>query len=70
MKEQWNNFIENRFHWHTRKEKMMWALINRMPRRLVYWCALRVGVSATTGEYAQTVVPELRFMDAIQRWEK
>jgi hypothetical protein len=39
-----------------------------LPRRLVMWCYFRVGAHATTGEYANTVVPDLTMMDAIKRW--
>jgi hypothetical protein len=40
-----------------------------MPRRLVYACAMRVGVEATTGAYSWQTVPDLTFMDALKRWE-
>lgn len=40
----------------------------RLPRRLVMWCGYRIGANATTGVHGSTVVPELRFMDAMQRW--
>ena len=45
--------------------KIAWAL----PKRLVMWCAVRVGAYATCGKYGNTVVPELRFMEALDRWE-
>lgn len=44
---------------------LAWA----MPRTLVYWCAVRLGTHATTGQYSETVVPELTFMDAVTRWD-
>lgn len=40
-----------------------------MPHSLVYWCAIRLMVHATQGEYSNTVVPDLRAMTALQRWE-
>lgn len=46
-------------------QKIAWLV----PRRLAYWCAIRVMANATTGQYGDTVVPELRAMDALQRWE-
>lgn len=53
---------------------MMGKVIRRiawmLPRRLVYWCALRVGANATQGIYTAQVVPELTFMDVLKRWEK
>lgn len=44
-------------------------LSKKLPKRLVYWCAIRVGCSATRGKYANEEVPALNFMDAINRWE-
>lgn len=51
------------------KEKICLWLAYKLPRRLVMWCAVRVGANATTGEYSNQIVPELRFMDALQRWK-
>ncbi len=42
----------------------------RLPRRVVGWCAVRVAAHATTGEYSDTIVPDLTALDAIQRWEE
>lgn len=39
-----------------------------LPRRLAYWCAIRVIAHATQGEYSSQVVPELNALDALQRW--
>lgn len=46
--------------------KIAWA----MPRWLVYWCAIRLVAKATTGEFSSTVVPDLKVMDALKRWDK
>lgn len=45
--------------------KVAWML----PRKLVYWCAIRVGAHATQGQYSNQEVPALTFMDALKRWE-
>lgn len=50
------------------REKIAIKIAYLLPRRIAYWCAIRVGVHATTGEHSTQVVPELRFMDALQRW--
>lgn len=50
------------------KDKLCLWLAHRLPRRLVMWCAVRVGAHATCGDYSSQVVPELRFMDALKRW--
>ena len=44
--------------------KIAWLL----PKKLVMWCGYRIGAFATIGKYEQTIVPELTFMDAMQRW--
>lgn len=46
----------------------MWIAFH-LPRPLAYWCAIRVGAHATQGRYGNQIVPELLFMDALQRWE-
>ena len=50
------------------RERIAIRLAWLLPKRLVYWCAIRVGAHATTGEHGSTVVPELTFMDALKRW--
>lgn len=40
-----------------------------LPKRLVYWCAIRVDAHATTGDYGSQNVPDLLAMDALKRWE-
>jgi len=47
----------------------MW-LADHLPRKLVYWAMVRAGVHATTGEHSSQEVPELTFMDALDRWHK
>jgi hypothetical protein len=47
-------------------EKFMFWLAWKMPKSLVYFCAIRVGAHATTGKYGNTIVPELTMMDAIK----
>lgn len=51
---------------HTER---IWTWIAwRLPRPLVKWCAIRLMAHATTGPYSHQIVPELRAMDALQRW--
>lgn len=42
----------------------------RIPRRVVYWCAIRLMVHATVGRYSSQVVPDLTAGDALEMWEK
>jgi len=52
--------------WHSTLP--LWVA-NKMPKKIVYWCAIRVGVNATTKVYENQVVAELLVMDALKRWE-
>ena len=40
-----------------------------IPKKLCYWCAVRVMAFATQGKYSNQVVPELTAIDALSRWE-
>ena len=51
-----------------RDRALMWIAWH-LPRSLVMWCYVRVGAHATTGQYGNTVVPDLTMMDALKRWE-
>lgn len=51
------------------KENMYIKLAWLLPRKLTMWCAIRVITHATTGEYENTIVPELSAMDALKRWD-
>ena len=41
-----------------------------MPKKLVYFCTIRLIAYATTGKYSDTIVPTLTAMDALNRWEE
>lgn len=51
------------------RERFTIWLAWRLPKYLVYWCAIRLLSHATTGEYSHQVVPELKAMDALDRWK-
>lgn len=51
-------------------EKFLLWLVWKLPKSVVYWCAIRVGAHATTGEHGSTNVGGLTFMDALKRWEE
>jgi hypothetical protein len=50
-------------------EKITMAIAWRLPRSLVYWCAIRLGAHATQGPYSNQEVLALNFVDALKRWE-
>lgn len=51
-------------------EKIVMHLAWMMPRRLAYWCAIRVGAHATTGKWGHEETPALKFTDALKRWDE
>ncbi len=50
-------------------DRLMQRISWWMPRRLVYFCAIRLMANATTGDHSHQVVPDLTAMDALKRWE-
>ena len=49
-------------------EKVLIWIAWKLPRQLVMWTTVRL-VSATTGQYGNTIVPELSAIDALKRWD-
>ncbi len=52
------------------KDKIIMWIAWKLPRKLVYFCAVRLNAHATLGKYRNQVVPELTAMDALKRWEE
>ncbi len=50
-----------------KKEKFYLGLTRIIPRKCLYWIAVRIGAIVTTGKYGNTIVPDLTFMDALKR---
>ena len=57
-----NNWRHDLKEWASRK--VAWCL----PKRIVYHAAIRLATYATVGQYSDQIVPDLRAMDAAQRW--
>ena len=51
------------------KEKFFVWLSYKLPRKLVYYAAIRMFAHATTGEYSEQEVPTTTVMEALNRWE-
>ena len=49
------------------REFIRWA-VKYFPKRVVYFCAMRVIAHATTGKYFNQIVPDLTAIDAVERW--
>ncbi len=58
------------YEWSKFKENFWLGLAFKVPRKLAYWCAIRVSAHATGPKYPTQVVPDLTFMDALDRWDK
>jgi hypothetical protein len=53
------------------KSELIYLRIAKMlPKKLVYFSGIIIGANATTGEYSSQIVPELTFMEALERWNK
>ena len=50
-------------------DRALFWIANHLPRRLVYFCAIRLMSHATIGRWSHQVVPELYAVDALKRWE-
>jgi len=51
------------------KELSFWYwLVDKLPKKVIYFCFMHVMVYVTTGKYGNTIVPELSGMDAIKRY--
>ena len=51
-------------------EKFLWWIAYKLPRKLVYLCAIRVWSYATTGKYGNTEATAITFVDGIKRWDE
>lgn len=51
-------------------ENVMLFLAGLMPKRLIYWCSIKLIAYSTTGKYGNTIVPELTAMEALNRYGK
>ena len=41
----------------------------KLPRKVIYWCYIKVCSEATTGQYGTTYVSELTIMEALKRFK-
>lgn len=44
-------------------------IVSRLPKKIVYFCAIRLMAHATCGKYGDTEVPKLDIITALKRWE-
>ena len=53
---------------NIRQVNFWYWLVDKLPKKLIYFSFMHVMAHATTGEYSNTIVPELTGMDAINRY--
>lgn len=51
------------------RNRLSHFVARHLPDRVKYWATITVGAYATTGKYGNTVTPELRLTDALQRFQ-
>jgi hypothetical protein len=62
--------LERKYWWYKRpKEKFFLWFVGKLPRTLCARATIRVIAHATTGQWSNQIVPELKAMDALQRWD-
>jgi len=54
--------------WHFLRPMKRWVA-GKVPRWLVYYCAVRLIAHATSGRYGAQMVSDLSAMDALDRWQ-
>lgn len=45
-------------------------LVNRLPRKLCYYCAIRLGSHASINIYPKREYPNLTFFEVMHAWDK
>lgn len=57
-----------KYEFEKGKERLWLWLVWKLPRELVYWCAIRLMSHATAGDYSHVVTPEVTVIEALERW--
>ena len=45
-------------------------IVDKLPKKLLYFCFMHIMAYSTTGKYSNTIVPDLTAMDAVDRFRK
>lgn len=51
------------------KKLLPQKIANVLSKKIIYYCAIRVWLHATTGKYGDTLIAELTMDEAIRRWD-
>ncbi len=52
------------------RDRILFWIASKLPRSVIYWCAIRLILHATTGDYRNQIIPDLTAMDALKRWRE
>ena len=52
-----------------KKYRFRYWLVWMIPRKVVYYCGVRLWCHATTGKYSDTVADEVTMNEILTRWE-
>ncbi len=50
-------------------DKIFSKIASWLPRKLVYFCSIRLMVNATSGKNSKQIVGDISIFDALDRWE-
>jgi len=50
------------------KDKIIYWLTRRLPKKLVYWCGIRLWANATQGKWAHYEAPAVTMDEALKRF--
>lgn len=62
-------FKNIKYEYNKIKENVIRKFVWKLPRYLIMWCYIRVVAHATTGNFGNTIVPEISAMDVLKRWD-
>lgn len=64
----WWRYSELRYWGERLKADFLWWVACRVPRKIAYLCAIRVGVHATTGPWSKCEAPTVTIAEMLKRW--
>ncbi len=63
-------FYKNLYSSRQAIEKFWFSLAWKLPKKLVYYCGVRMGAHATTGQYGSDNVDEVTMIETLKRWAR
>lgn len=61
---------DHKYYSRKYREKLTRKIVWLLPRSIIMWAFIRVVGHATTGKWGNQIVPELKAMDALKRWDE